>query len=80
MKMDVHSDAADTASCGRFRHDKGSGQQQQSPQTAMRLSTASRVFLDQSMGRWNFRSYRRQRCGPHLILCTKQVGLTPQSK
>ncbi|MFS8000614.1 hypothetical protein Hanom_Chr12g01180431 [Helianthus anomalus] len=63
---------------GIFRHDKGC--RQQSPRTTMRLAPHLAYFLITSKRRGNIRSYRRQRCGSHRILCAQQVGLTPQCK
>ncbi|KAJ0879856.1 hypothetical protein HanRHA438_Chr10g0456361 [Helianthus annuus] len=68
-----------TASCERFHQYKGSGQQQQSPQVAMRPGTASRK-LSQSENAETTVVTAGSNAAQHRILPTRQVGLTPQSK
>ncbi|MFS7900692.1 hypothetical protein Hanom_Chr00s131332g01815471 [Helianthus anomalus] len=78
IEADEHIDAAGTAPYGHFRHDKGC--RQQSERATMRLAPHLAYFLITSKRRGNIRSYCRQRCGSHRILCAQQVGLTPQCK
>ncbi|KAM0048099.1 hypothetical protein Hdeb2414_s0008g00270611 [Helianthus debilis subsp. tardiflorus] len=68
------------ASYEHFRHDKGSGQQQQSPQVAMRPSTASHTCLGQSKDAETTAVTASSDATRHHILPIRQVGLTPQSK
>ncbi|KAJ0548008.1 hypothetical protein HanIR_Chr08g0378591 [Helianthus annuus] len=80
MKMGVHiAMRPRTASCERFHQCKGSGQQQQSPQAAMRPGTASHK-LSRSENAETTVVTAGSDAARHRILPTRQVGLTPQSK
>ena len=75
MKMGVRiAMRPSTASYEHFRHDKGSGQQQQSPQVAMRPGTASHS-LRHSENAEATAITTGSDAARHRILPTRQVGL-----